>query len=90
MAWHDKQAADKRFTDLFRVLMKGADDNRNYVKKAVSWAVRNIGKRNRKLNKAAIKLAKDIQRLESKAARWVAADALREIQSEAIQRRFND
>ena len=90
LAWHDKQAADKRFVDLFPILMEGADDNRNYVKKAVSWAIRNIGKRNRKLNKAAIKLAKDIQRLESKAARWVAADALRELQSEAVQRRLDD
>ena len=89
LAWHDKQAADQRFTDLFPILMKGADDDRNYVKKAVSWAIRNIGKRNRTLNKAARKLARDIRRMDSKAARWVAADALRELQSEAVQRRFS-
>jgi 3-methyladenine DNA glycosylase AlkD len=88
LAWHDKLAADKRFVDLFPILMKGADDDRNYVKKAVSWALRNIGKRNRKLNRAALKLAKDIQRMDSKAARWVGADAVRELQSEAVQRRL--
>ena len=89
LAWHDKQAADRRFVDLFPILMKGADDDRNYVKKAVSWAIRNIGKRNPKLNRAAVKLAKDIQRIDSKAARWVGADALRELQSEAVQRRLS-
>jgi len=90
LAWHDKQAVDLSFVDLFPILMKGADDDRNYVKKAVSWAIRNIGKRNRKLNRAAVKLAKDIQRMDSKAARWVAADAIRGLQSEAIQRRFKE
>jgi 3-methyladenine DNA glycosylase AlkD len=89
LAWHDKRAADKRFVDLFPILMKGADDDRNYVKKSVSWAIRNIGKRNRKLNRAARKLAKDIQRIDSKAARWVGADAVRELQSDAVQRRLS-
>jgi 3-methyladenine DNA glycosylase AlkD len=89
LAWHDKQAADSRFVDLFPILIKGADDDRNYVKKAVSWAIRNIGKRNRTLNQAAHKLARDIRRMDSKAARWVAADALRELQSEAVQRRLS-
>jgi 3-methyladenine DNA glycosylase AlkD len=89
LAWHDKQAVDQTFVDLFPILMKGADDDRNFVKKAVSWAIRNIGKRNPKLNRAAVKLAKDIQRMDSKAARWVAADAIRELQSEAVQRRLN-
>lgn len=90
LAWHDKQAVDQSFVDLFPILMKGADDDRNYVKKAVSWAIRNIGKRNRKLNRAAVKLAKDIQRRDSKAARWVAADAIRELQSEPVQRRLRN
>jgi len=90
LAWHDKQAADQRFTDLFPILMKGADDDRNYVKKAVSWAIRNIGKRNPKLNRAAVKLAKDIQRMDSKASRWVAADAIRELQSDVVRRRFKN
>jgi len=90
LAWHDKQAADQRFTDLFPILMKGADDDRNYVKKAVSWAIRNIGKRNPKLNRAAVKLAKDIQRMDSKASRWVAADAMRELQSDVVRRRFKN
>lgn len=89
LAWHNEQAVDQSFVDLFPILMKGADDDRNFVKKAVSWAIRNIGKRNPKLNRAAVKLAKDIQRMDSKAARWVAADAIRELQSEAVQRRLN-
>jgi 3-methyladenine DNA glycosylase AlkD len=90
LAWHDKQAVDQTFVDLFPILMKGADDDRNFVKKAVSWAIRNIGKRNPKLNRAAVKLAKDIQRMDSKAARWVATDAIRELQSEAVQRRLRN
>ena len=90
LAWHDKQAADQPFVELFPILMKGADDGRNYVKKAVSWAIRNIGKRNRKLNRAALRLAKDIQRVDSKPARWVGADALRELQSEAVQHRLRN
>jgi len=89
LAWHDKQAADQRFVELFPILMKGADDERNYVRKAVSWAIRNIGKRNRKLNRAALNLARDIERVDSQPARWVGADALRELQSEAVQRRLS-
>lgn len=90
LAWHDKRAVDQRFVELFPILMKGADDDRNFVKKAVSWAIRNIGKRNRRLNKAALKLARDIRRMDSKAASWVAADAIRELESEAVQRRLRE
>ncbi len=68
--------------------MEGATDERNFVKKAVNWALRNIGKRNRNLNKAVIDTAKEIQRLDSKAARWIATDAIKELESEAVQRRL--
>ncbi|MCJ7669836.1 MAG: DNA alkylation repair protein [Dehalococcoidia bacterium] len=85
LAWHDKKASDEKFIKLLPVIMREATDERNFVKKAVNWALRNIGKRNLKLNEAAINTAKEIQRLDSKAARWVASDTLRELESDAIQ-----
>jgi 3-methyladenine DNA glycosylase AlkD len=88
LAWHDKKASDEKFIELLPVIMREATDERNFVKKAVNWALRNIGKRNLNLNEAAINTAREIQRLDSKAARWVASDALRELQSEAIQARL--
>jgi 3-methyladenine DNA glycosylase AlkD len=88
LAWHDKKASDEKFIELFPVIIRGATDERNFVKKAVNWALRNIGKRNLNLNEAAINTAKEIQRLDSKAARWVAADAIRELESDAIQSRL--
>ena len=88
LAWHDKQAPDESFIELLPVIKSGAVDERNFVKKAVNWSLRNIGKRNPKLNKAAIKTAKDIQQIDSKAARWIASDAIRELESEAVQKRL--
>jgi 3-methyladenine DNA glycosylase AlkD len=88
LAWHDKKASDEKFIGLFPVIVRGATDERNFVKKAVNWALRNIGKRNLNLNKAAINTAKEIQRIDSKAARWVASDTIRELQSEAVQARL--
>ena len=88
LAWHDKDAEDEKFINFFPVMKREATDERNSVKKAVNWALRNIGKRNLNLNKAAIKAAKEIQRIDSKAARWVASDAIKELESEGIQRRL--
>jgi len=88
LAWHDKQASDEKFIELLPVIIRGSADERNFVKKAVNWALRNIGKRNLNLNKAAINAAKEIQRLDSKAARWIASDAIRELESDAIQSRL--
>jgi 3-methyladenine DNA glycosylase AlkD len=88
LASHDKSAGDERFIELFPILKRGASDERNYVRKAVNWAVRNIGKRNGRLNKAALRLAKEMQRMDSKAARWIAADAIRELESDAVRRRL--
>lgn len=87
-AWHDKGAADERFIELMPVIVSGASDERNFVRKAVNWALRNIGKRNPNLNKAAIATAREIQGIDSKAARWIAADALRELTGEAVQKRL--
>jgi len=88
LAWHDKHAEDRKFVKLFPVIEGGATDERNFVKKAVNWALRNIGKRNPKLNRSAIKTAKQIQRIDSKVARWIASDAIRELESKAVQRRL--
>jgi len=88
LAWHDKRAEDEKFVKLFSTIKRGATDERNFVKKAVNWALRNIGKRNLHLNKAAIKTAKEIQQIDSKAARWIASNAIRELESEAVQRRL--
>ncbi len=88
LAWHDKKASNEKFVELLTVIIQGATDERNFVKKAVNWALRNIGKRNLSLNKAAINTAREIQRLDSKAARWIASDAIRELESDAIQSRL--
>ena len=88
LAWHDKEAGDDKFVALLPVIVKGATDERNFVKKAVNWALRHIGKRNPNLNKLAIKTAEEIQKIDSRAARWIAADALRELTSEAVQKRL--
>jgi 3-methyladenine DNA glycosylase AlkD len=84
----DKKSGDALFLRYLPVVKKYATDDRNYVKKAVNWALRQIGKRNLKLNAAAIKMAKEIRKLNSPAARWIAADALRELQSPAVLKRL--
>jgi 3-methyladenine DNA glycosylase AlkD len=89
LAWHDKKAEDEKLIELFPVIIRGATDERNFVKKAVNWALRNIGKRNQDLNKAAIRVAKEIRQLDSRAARWIATDAIKELESDAVQRRLN-
>jgi 3-methyladenine DNA glycosylase AlkD len=88
LAWHDKTAADERFVELLPLIERAAIDQRNYVKKAVSWALRTIGKRNAQLNQAAIQVARELQQLDGKAARWVANDALRELEGDAVQKRL--
>jgi len=88
LAWHDKKTEDEAFIKLFPVLKRGATDERNYVKKAVNWALRNIGKRNINLNKAAVAIAQEIRLIDSKAARWIASDAIRELESESVQKRL--
>lgn len=79
LAWHDQQAADARFVAVLPLIRRGAVDERNFVKKAVSWALRNIGKRNPALRREALSLAKELRLSSSRAARWVGADALREL-----------
>jgi 3-methyladenine DNA glycosylase AlkD len=88
LAVHDKKAEDARFELFLPILLREATDERNYVKKAANWALRQIGKRNRRLNRLAIQTAEEIARIDSKSARWIAADALRELQSEKIQKKL--
>ena len=88
VAWHDKRATDEELIAFLPVIRVGATDERNFVKKAVNWALRTIGKKNRVLNQAAIETAREIQRLDSKAARWIASDALRELEGEKVRERF--
>ncbi len=87
LAWHNKQARDEEFLRIFSVIKKGAVDDRNFVKKAVSWALRNVGKRNLNLNKAATGLAKELCQMDSKTARWVGLAAVKELGSVAIQKK---
>ena len=88
LASHDKIAPDGAFTALFPIITAGVKDPRNFVRKAVNWAIRGIGKRNLALNKAAITLSEEILTINDKTARWIARDALRELQSDKIQERL--
>ena len=88
IAWHDKDAPDELLTGFFPVIGRGATDERNYVKKAVSWALRHIGKRNINLYKKALELAREIKKIDSKAARWIASDVIRELESDTVQKRL--
>jgi len=88
LAVADKAASDGAFLEFLPLIEREARDERNFVMKAVNWALRQIGKRNRRLNRAAIATARRIRRLDSRAARWIAADALRELEGPAVQRRL--
>jgi len=74
-----KDAGDDQFEAFFPLIREAATDDRNMVKKAVNWALRQIGKRNAALRAKAIALAQEIRGLDSRAARWIASDALREL-----------
>lgn len=88
LAVSDKNADDEKFIKFFPLIKKHSTDNRNFVKKAVNWALRQIGKRNSYLNKIAIETAQGIQEMDSKSARWIASDALRELTSKVIENRL--
>jgi 3-methyladenine DNA glycosylase AlkD len=85
LAVHDKKASHERLAQFFPVIVREATDERNYVKKAVNWALRNLGKRDLELNRLAIITARQIQQIDSRSARWIASDALRELGSEKVQ-----
>jgi 3-methyladenine DNA glycosylase AlkD len=89
LAVRDKKAADKMFENFLSIIEESSTDERNFVKKAVNWALRQIGKRDLRLNKASIQTARGIQGKNSRAARWIAADALRELTSREVQDRLS-
>ncbi|UCG58384.1 MAG: DNA alkylation repair protein [Phycisphaerales bacterium] len=88
LAVHDKKASNQRFEELFPLIKEAADDNRNFVKKATNWALRQIGKRNIHLNRLAIAIAEDIRNNDRGSARWIGSDAIRELTSEAVRKRL--
>lgn len=91
MAWaavHRKDAEDEQFADFLPIIRAEATDDRNYVKKAVNWALRQIGKRSPELNRKAVETATQIQHIDSRSARWIGSDALRELTSDAVRERL--
>lgn len=85
MAVSDKKSADDRFFPFFPLLLEGSPDHRNFVKKAVNWAIRQVGKRSQILNKEMTALCRQLLETDSKPARWIASDALRELEGAAVQ-----
>jgi len=90
LAVSDKKADDARFEKFFPLIREGSGDDRNFVKKAVNWALRQIGKRNQSLNQKAIEVSRDISKMDSRSARWIASDALRELTGQAVQERLRN
>ena len=89
LAVHDKAASDARFKEFLMNIERESWDDRNFVRKAVNWSLRNIGKRNQRLNREAIACAERVRQCGTRAGRWIAADALRELKSEAVQNRLS-
>lgn len=85
---HDKTAANQAFEQFFPHILREAIDERNFVKKAVNWALRQIGKRNLMLNNKAVNLAQEMQKSDVQTSRWIASNALRELTSEKVQIRL--
>ena len=85
LALHDKAASDEQFLDLLPLIEEGAQDDRNFVKKGVNWALRSVGRRNPLLNATAVAVAKRLSMSEKAAPRWVGKDALRELLSPKVR-----
>ena len=88
VAVSDKKAKDEKFLEFLDIIKKEACDSRNYVQKAVNWALRQIGKRNANLNRLALETAEEIQKMSPRSAKWIASDAIRELKSEEVQKRL--
>jgi 3-methyladenine DNA glycosylase AlkD len=88
LAVHDKKAPDEQFEAFLPLLVQHATDERNFVKKAVNWALRQIGKRSRRLNRSAIQTAGRIRQIDCRSARWIASDGLRELTSDKVRDRL--
>ena len=88
LAVSDKKARDEKFLEFLGIIKREAGDSRNYVQKAVNWALRQIGKRNATLNRLALEAAEEIQKMSPRSAKWIASDAIRELKSEEVQKRL--
>jgi 3-methyladenine DNA glycosylase AlkD len=88
LAVHDKEASNSQFERFLPVVVRESTDERNFVKKAVDWALRQIGKRNLSLNRLALKTAKQVQKKNSRSARWIASDAIKELTSISVQKKL--
>lgn len=84
LAWHDKTASDNQLLPFLKCIEKQSGDPRNFVKKAISWALRHIGKRNRALGKKAMTLAQYLKQSKESAVRWIGGDAVREFEKKGI------
>jgi len=84
LAVHKKKATDSEFEYYFPLIIEGSKDERNFVKKAVNWALRQIGKRNMYLNKKALTLSEKLLTLNAKSSKWIARDAIRELTNPKI------
>ena len=87
---HNKEDDDSYFEEFFPLIKENSEDEKNYVKKAVNWALRSIGKKNKYLNKKAIEVANEILKMDSKTAKWIARDAIKELESEDVQNRLSE
>jgi 3-methyladenine DNA glycosylase AlkD len=88
LAVHDKKSANAQFQNFLPIIKRESTDERNFVRKATNWALRQIGKRNMQLNLLALKTARQIQQKNSKSARWIASDAIRELTSASVQKKL--
>jgi len=90
LAVHDKQAPDEVFLPFFPLIKQYATDERNFVKKAVNWALRQIGKRDATLRASALEWAEQIRAMDSKTAQWIAKDAMKELLAHEVKENTQD
>lgn len=88
LAVYDKKASNEKMGQFFPIIIRESTDERNFVKKAVNWALRNIGKKNAVLNRKAITTAKQLAKSDDKTAQWIGKDALKELMSDKVQARL--
>lgn len=88
LALRDKSAGDEPFLRSLRLVERAATDDRNFVRKGVSWALRAIGERNGRLNAAALETARRLAESDNVAARWVGKDVLKQLARPAVRRRL--
>ncbi len=89
LAIHDKKAKDKFFDQFYPILQRECTDERIYLKKAISWALRSIGKRNQALTQRAVEIANELLKKKNKTSKWIATKTINELTSQKIQDRIN-